>query len=495
MCLESIRRTALVGFGVLAGAGVGASCDRHKVPVLINRARTTPGRGNQEYCKEVVRTFNRNWLIPALRLMLLAAFAILMPRPGAAQAIAYETLYSFQGSPDGADPSGAVVIGKDGALYGTTYAGGTSGLGTVFVLTPVKGEPWTETVLHNFSGPDGSSPTAGMVFGSKGVLYGTTSNGPTGAGTIFELTPPSTAVGTWTETVLYSFSPAGNGVSNEIPLGGVLIGPGGTLYTTASGGNLSYSGTAVAVTPPTTPGGSWTGSVIFVFNIQQQGAGGTQPEAGLVLEGGSLFGTTSRGGGNAGFFCGLGCGEAYELTPPTTSGGTWLLTTIHDFEGSPGDGGISHAALTLGPGGVLYGTTTSGGSGTACEGGCGTVVQLTTPVTAGGAWTETVLYNFTGGANGDGAYPGASVAVGKNGALYGTTPNGGRFFKGTVFELTPPATSGGAWTEKVLHSFSGENGDGATPVTALALSSTGVLYGTASGGGAAGQGTIFAVKP
>jgi uncharacterized repeat protein (TIGR03803 family) len=85
--------------------------------------------------------------------------------------------------------------------------------------------------------------------------------------------------------------------------------------------------------------------------------------------------------------------------------------------------------------------------------------------------------------------------VGKNGALYGTTPNGGRFFKGTVFELTPPATSGGAWTEKVLHSFSGENGDGATPVTALALSSTGVLYGTASGGGAAGQGTIFAVKP
>ena len=84
----------------------------------------------------------------AFRCKLLTALAIIMPCVAAAQATAYETIYSFQGSPDGADPSGAVVIGKDGALYSTTYAGGTSGLGTVFVLTPATGAPWTETVLQ-----------------------------------------------------------------------------------------------------------------------------------------------------------------------------------------------------------------------------------------------------------------------------------------------------------------------------------------------------------
>jgi len=434
----------------------------------------------------------------AFRLNLLTALAILMPCVAAAQGTAYETIYSFQGSPDGADPSGAVVIAKDGALYGTTYAGGTSGLGTVFVLTPATGAPWTETVLHSFSGPDGSSPTAGLAFGSPGVFYGTTSSGGSGVGTVFELAPPSTAGAAWTETVLYTFTPAGYTGANETPLGGVLIGPGGTLYTTASGGSTSIMGAAVAVAPPETPGGSWTGSVIFVFNLQYSGVGGLQPEAGFVSKGGSLFGTSARGGGVAGFFCNIGCGEAYELTPPTTSGGSWLLTTIHDFEGSPTDGGIPHAALTLGPDGVLYGTTVYGGSGSAqCDttgAGCGTVFQLTPPTAPGGNWTESVIYSFTG-TNGDGAYPGASVVVGKNGALYGTTPNGGRFFKGTVFELTPPATPAGVWTETVLHSFSGENGDGSGPAAGLARSSTGVLYGTASGGGTAGNGTVFAIKP
>ena len=118
-----------------------------------------------------------------------------------------------------------------------------------------------------------------------------------------------------------------------------------------------------------------------------------------------------------------------------------------------------------------------------------------------------MLYNFTG-LGGDGAYPVSSVVVGKNGALYGTTENGGRSTSGsppcgyqefagcgTVFELTPPATPGGAWTERVLHSFSGEHGDGAMPAAGLALSATGVLYGTTSGGGASGEGTVFAVKP
>src|ERR1022692_45616 len=108
------------------------------------------------------------------RFMLLAALVILMARAGAAQATAYYTLYSFKGDPDGAQPQGAVVIGKGGALYGTTCIGGTSRLGTVFELTPTKGVPWKETVLHNFSGPDGQYPESALVFGSTGALYGVT---------------------------------------------------------------------------------------------------------------------------------------------------------------------------------------------------------------------------------------------------------------------------------------------------------------------------------
>jgi uncharacterized repeat protein (TIGR03803 family) len=99
--------------------------------------------------------------------------------------------------------------------------------------------------------------------------------------------------------------------------------------------------------------------------------------------------------------------------------------------------------------------------------------------------------------------------VGKNGALYGTTSAAGSAASATacpgsyfvfggcgiVFELTPPTTPGGAWTETILHSFSGQGGDGAIPLGALALSSSGVLYGTTSAGGTAGRGTVFSIVP
>lgn len=116
-----------------------------------------------------------------------------------------------------------------------------------------------------------------------------------------------------------------------------------------------------------------------------------------------------------------------------------------------------------------------------------------------------MLYSFTG-LNGDGAFPKASVVVGKNGELYGTTEYGGSATSGTpcdfsgasgcgtVFELTPPTAPGAVWTERVLHTFTGKNSDGALPTASLTLSSTGVLYGTTSAGGA-GQGTVFAIKP
>ena len=130
---------------------------------------------------------------------------------------------------------------------------------------------------------------------------------------------------------------------------------------------------------------------------------GRIPGGRRVSAGGSLFGTT--------FYAGVGqVGTVYELTPPATHSAAWTETTIYTFGETPGDGGYPLAALTVGPGGVLYGTTSYGGSGMCpkSEGGgddgCGTVFQLTPQRAPGGAWTETVIYSFTG-INGDGAYP------------------------------------------------------------------------------------------
>jgi uncharacterized repeat protein (TIGR03803 family) len=441
-----------------------------------------------------------------LRVVFVVALAVLVARVGAAQT--YETIYSFKGSPEASDPMGGLVIGTNGALFGTTFAGGTSGQGTVYELTYAKGTGWKETVLYSFTGSsDGGNPESTLAFGSTGALYGTARSGGGGEGAIFEMAPPTTTGGAWIETVLYGFGYAPHS-QNVVPNGPVLIDKSGTLYTTTQGSPDTNGGPplglVLALVPPATSGSAWTEYELYIFGGNGGGASGEVPTAGVVSEAGSLFGTTE--------YAGNGYGTVYELTPPATNGPAWTETTIHPFAAQPGDGGGPLAPLTLGSGGVLYGTTSYGGSGSCpkhlgADDGCGTVFQLTPPATPGGAWTESVIYSFTG-VNGDGAYPAASVAIGKNGALYGTTEYGGIATSpcpvssydfpggcGTVFKLTPPSAPGGTWTETVLHDFTEANGDGASPVAPLVLSSNGVFYGTTSGGGTAGKGTIFAVAP
>jgi uncharacterized repeat protein (TIGR03803 family) len=160
-------------------------------------------------------------------------------------------------------------------------------------------------VLHLFgSDGDGDNPVAGVVIGPGGVLYGTTEDGgPITAGTVFSLTPPATKGGSWTEAILHGFTGitglAGDGANPESK---VVIGPGGVLYgTTAFGGAASSDGTIYSLTPPASPGGAWTETILHDFN----NADGRIP-GGLILgENGVLYGTTMFGGLGGGTLFGL----------------------------------------------------------------------------------------------------------------------------------------------------------------------------------------------
>lgn len=173
-----------------------------------------------------------------------------------------------------------------------------------------------------------------------------------------------------------------------------------------------------------------------------------------------------------------------------TSNG-WSESVLYSFQGGA-DGDFSNSGLVMDGAGNLYGTTLFGGTG-GCAGGCGTVFQLT-PSAHGGSWTESILYSFQNGA--DGAYPNSGVILDKLGNLYGTTAHGGSFAAcsngcGTVFELSPVS---GGWTRTTLYSFQGGILDGVAPQSGLTMDGSGNLYGaTYSGGSANSLGTVYEV--
>src|SRR6266566_9094853 len=128
----------------------------------------------------------------------------------------------------------------------------------------------------------------------------------------------------------------------------------------------------------------------------------------------------------------------------TPSGDSWIHTVLYSFSGGA-DGGEPYKGVTLDAEGNLYGTAVTGGSGS-CEGGCGVVYKLTN---SGETWTQTVIHAFTGGDDGSG--PGARVSVDARGNVYGMTPTGGSLGLGTIYELHPGAN--GNYTLKVIHTF------------------------------------------
>jgi len=281
------------------------------------------------------------------------------------------------------------------------------------------------------------------------------------------------------------------GPDGVFPSGGLVADSAGNLYgATALGGNFNGCshnegcGVIFEISPPRQPGGQWTETTLYKF------AGipdGENPNGDLVIDGaGNLYGTTTEGGN--GCSTRNGCGTVFELSPPSQPGGSWTESVLFSFGGLP-TGNVPLSGLTFDQKGNLYGTTFAGGFY-----GSGVLFELSPPPVEGGSWTESVLHNF-GFPFTDGASPAARVIFDSAGNLYGTTTFGGRSDVGTVYEFSPPAQVGTAWTEQVLHSFGNFDTDGEQPLAGLTLTPGGLLLGTAATGGAFGGGVVFVLFP
>ena len=371
-------------------------------------------------------------------------------------------LYSFPGPADGSLPDAGVTADSSGNLYGTTYNGGPANAGVVYKLDTTG----HETLVYTFmGGTDGSNPYAGVTRCPDGNLYGTTFfGGAANMGIVYEVD----TAGHY--SLLHSFT---GGADGGHPYAGVTCGTAGTLYgTTVFGGN-----TVACPAQSPLPGGC---GVVFKLDAASQetasqetvlytfmgGTDGGYPDAGVILDSaGNLYGTTTNGGTDN---CYLGCGVVFKLNAAGQQ------TVLYSFMGGTGDGGNPNAGVIRDSAGNLYGTA---GGGSAHR---GVVFKLNA------AGQETVLYSFTGGP--DGGNPYAGVIRDPAGHLYGTTVYGGTPGYGVVFELDP------AGHETVLYSFTG-GADGGNPYAGVIRDPAGNLFGTAQTGGNESSGVVFALKP
>jgi len=395
-----------------------------------------------------------------LCIIVLFCFAAVIAAP--AQSVFFTTLVSFDGA-NGGDAYSSLIQATDGNFYGTTYAGGTMGNGTVFKVTAAG----TLTTLHSFDGGDGAYPQAEVVQGSDENLYGTTvGGGAEHGGVVFKITP------TGTLTTLYNFCSQPNCTDGYNPRAGLVQGSDGNFYgTTFLGGADNncpmWQGNGCGTVFKITPAGTLT--TLYSFCAQPNCTDGSYPFAGLVQGSDGNFYGTAQYGGNLG--CGsrgYGCGTVFKITPSGT------LTTLHTFAGP--DGAQPYAGLVQGRDGYLYGTTPGGANG------YGTVFKISS------VGTLTTLYKFCSQPNcTDGSYPETALVQANDGNFYGTTGGGGAYDWGTVFKITPT----GALT--TLYGFCSQPNcaDGAQPFAGLVQGRDGNFYGTTTEGGTDGLGTVF----
>ncbi|HTS19971.1 MAG TPA: choice-of-anchor tandem repeat GloVer-containing protein [Verrucomicrobiae bacterium] len=350
-----------------------------------------------------------------------------------------QTIHQFTGA-DGRNPQAGLIQASDGGLYGTTYGGGANGGGCVFRIRP-NGD---FAVINSFGGfNSGLWPSAGLMQGSDGNFYGTTSFGGVNyEGNVFRVSPGGVF------SNLYTF---GNNGPNQ-PVAGLVQGSDGNLYGTTSG--AGFGGSVFRISP--------SGTFTNLHTFSDLGGSGYDPVAGLVQGAdGNFYGTTAHGG--------WAYGTVFRISP---SGD---FTNLYSF--TYRDGATPYAGLVQGSDGSFYGTT-AGGTCTNCPEQCGTVFRISP------SGTLTNLYSFAGP---DGCSPQAGLVLGSDGYFYGTTISGGASNNGTVFRVS----SDGALTN--LYSFTG-GADGSWPMAGLLQGSDGNFYGTTYFGGLNGSGTVFKIS-
>ena len=344
------------------------------------------------------------------------------------------TLVSFNGS-NGRNPNSSIVEDASGNLYGTTTTGSGSVLyGTVFEVAAVT---HTLTTLVTFNGNDGNSPYAGLIEDASGNLFGTTASG---YGTVFEV-----AAGTHALTTLTSF----NTSDGATPEGGVIEDSSGNLFGTTSTGGIYNFGTVYEIAA-----GTDQMTTLVNFNFTD----GAYPMGSLVEDAsGDLFGTTLGGNGDT-------YGSVFEVTA-----GTDTLTTLVSFSNS--GMGVDPQELLLDASGDLFGTTSSGGSGS-----YGTVFEI--PATTR---TLTILADFN---TNTGSSPNPGLVEDSSGNLFGTTNGGGSSSDGTVYEV-----AAGTHTLTTLANFTSTTGT--APYGGLVEDNSGDFFGTTESGGSSNDGTVF----
>jgi hypothetical protein len=397
-----------------------------------------------------------------------ALFTLLWAHTAAAAGPEYKVIHRFRGlaNADGFQPFAGLTLDKSGNLFGTAES--------VFRLSPQPDGAWTEKVLFTFPNPGitGDDPVDDVTL-KDGDVYLTTQGGGGTDGAVVELTPNHP--GLWNAEVLYTFN--SHPPNGDQPFAGVTFDSSGNLYGDTIQGYDPYQlGIVFQLVPAN---GSWTENILYGFTGKKN-QDGWSPEGNLILDkAGNIYGTTIYGGIGCGLY---GCGTVFELSQQN---GVWTEKILYRFKGGS-DGNWPTSALVFDKSGSLYGTTAYGGIGscnTSSTPGCGTVFKLSPR--HDGTWQKTILYSPDGSTGGS-LFGG--VVFDKAGNLYGPMALYGKAASdclagcGSIFKLTPGKN--GAWTPTILHEFTGT--DGGEPFGHVTVDPAGNIFGTAYYGGYSG---------
>ncbi|QGM45709.1 choice-of-anchor tandem repeat GloVer-containing protein [Methylocystis heyeri] len=365
-------------------------------------------------------------------------------------------LYQFPQAPGGCKGAypGEIVTDRSGAIYGIAEGGGQIPCSVVYKLAPPQAgqAQWSMTVLAAWTDTIyGQDYPLYLALGPDGALYGVAQNGGShGYGMIYKVTPNA-------HGSIDCSSPAGSSSRRC----GVTV-----LYNFTGGAD----------------GGSPAGGLVFDASGAIYGS------------------TTLGGAVNCGLGAAQGCGAVFRLTPPpppTNCGvcapAQWVLTSIYGFQGGlANDGAGPQGDLIIDSSGALYGVTANGGPANQ-----GTVFRLTPPAAGQTQWSEAILYSFPVTQTHTAPYgsrPFGRLVFDASGNLYGTTVGGGRWGMGVAYMLSPPQQGPAQWNETVLHSFNSTGGqDGSTPL-GFAIGKSGALYGMTMQGGSYGWGEVFSLN-